>query len=371
MSNHKLLYTVRCTSAVKKLLFQPVRYWRGGWWHKLVTIAAVFIALCIGTMYGIALWYQHSQKGKPEELGVTFIADYATYLGLDAHQTYGAILDDLHVKHLRLVSYWSDIEPTPGTYDFSELDYEMTQAQAHGAKVTLAIGLRQPRWPECHPPSWVDTSRAESTWEPQLNAYIAAVVARYKNNPVLDSYQLENEFYNHFGSCNNFDRTRANSELALVKKLDSHHPVIMTRSDNYVGFSLRKPLPDVIGISVYRHVWNTVLVHRYFTYPFPSWYYAFLAGAQQILTGKPSILHELQTEPWPPNGQDILSTSLSEQNKTFDAATLQSTVKFGQQTGLKQIYLWGAEYWYYRAQTLHDQSVWNTAKQIFSNTNNQ
>ena len=293
-----------------------LRYLRTGWWQKLIVTGVVFFALCIAAMYGIAVWYQHEQKGKPTVLGVTFIADYASYLGTNPHQAFLAILDDLHVKHLRLVSYWSDIEPVQGQYNFSELDWEMSQAQSHGAKVTLAIGLRQPRWPECHPPSWVNTAAPESTWEPELNAYITAVVNRYKHNPALQSYQLENEFFNTFGDCNNYDRTRLNSELALVKRLDPNHPVIITRSDNYAGFSLRKPLPDIIGISVYRHVWNTVLVKRYFTYPFPSWYYAFLAGAQQ--------------------------------------------------TGIKQIDYWGAEYWYYRMVVLHDPSVWNEAKQIFN-----
>jgi len=341
------------------------RYWHMGWWHKTVTVAVLFVTLCIGTMYGIAVWYQHEQKGKPTVLGVSFIADYATYLGLDAHTTYQAILNDLHVKHLRLVSYWSDIEPTQGTYNFTELDYEMAQAEAHGAQVTLAIGLRQPRYPECHAPSWVNTSKPENTWTPQLNSFMQTVVNRYKNSPALQSYQLENEFFNTFGACNNFDRTRLNNELAMVKKLDPKHPVIITRSDNYAGFSLRKPLPDEIGISVYRRVWNTALIHRYFQYPFPSWYYAFLAGSQQLLTGKASVLHELQTEPWPPNGQDILHTSLAEQNKTFDAERLKTTVNFAKQTGLKQIDMWGAEYWYYRMTVEHDPSVWNTAKTIF------
>lgn len=316
-------------------------------------------------MYGIALWYQHSQKSKPTTLGVSFIADYANYLGVDAHQTYQAILNDLHVKQLRLVSYWNDIEPQQGTYNFTELDYEMQQAQAHGATVSLSIGLRQPRWPECHAPSWVDTSQSASQWQPQLEQFMAAVVNRYKNNPALQSYQLENEFFNHFGACNNFDRSRLTSELALVKKLDPHHPIIISRSNNYAGLALGKPLPDEVGISVYRRVWDSQLTHRYFEYPFPSWYYAFLGGAEKLATGKGSVLHELQAEPWPPNGKSITQISLAEQRKSFNARTLQSTVKFGEQTGLKHIDLWGAEYWYYRMVTLHDPSVWNTAKTLF------
>ncbi|HSX07097.1 MAG TPA: beta-galactosidase [Candidatus Saccharimonadia bacterium] len=355
------------TRTVPKLLWcRLVIYWRKNWWHRIVTIAIVIGVLCGSSMYSIALWYQHEQKGKSTTLGVTFIADYATSLSLDAHKTYTAILDDLHVKHLRLVSYWSDVEPTEGNYDFSELDWEMQQAQIHGAKVSLAIGLRQPRWPECHPPTWVDTTKPVQTWQPRLEQYITAVINRYKHNPALESYQLENEYYlSAFGECNNFSRTRLSSELALVRRLDSAHQVIMSRSDNYAGFSLRQPLPDVVGISIYRHVWAGPL-HHYLTYPFPSWYYAFLAGGEQILTGKPSVIHELQTEPWPPNGQDITKTSLPEQNKTLDAKTLKSTVKFGKQTGIQNIDLWGAEYWYYRMVKLHDPSVWNAAKYIFN-----
>ncbi|HEY4160625.1 MAG TPA: beta-galactosidase [Candidatus Saccharimonadales bacterium] len=340
------------------------RYWHTGWWQKLITIVIIFVTVCLIGMYGIAVWYQHEQKDKPTTLGVSFIADYASYLGTDPHASLTAILDDLHVKHLRLVSYWSDIEPTKGQYDFSELDWEMQQAEAHGAKVSLSIGLRQPRWPECHAPSWVNVNAPESTWEPQLDAYMTAVINRYKNNPALQSYQLENEFFNSFGGCSNDDAARLHRELALVKKLDPNHPVIITRSDNYIGFSVSKPLPDIIGISVYRHVWNTFILQRYFTYPFPSWYYAFLAGAQQILTGKPSVIHELQAEPWPPN-TGILQTSLTEQNKTLDAAKLRATAKFAQQTGIKNIDYWGAEYWYYRKTVLHDPSVWDEAKTIF------
>jgi beta-galactosidase GanA len=65
-----------------------------------------------------------------------------------------AMIDDLGVRQFRLVSYWDKIEPEKGTYDFDELDWQFQKANDAHAKVSLAIGLRQPRWPECHMPSW-------------------------------------------------------------------------------------------------------------------------------------------------------------------------------------------------------------------------
>lgn len=336
-----------------------------GFWKRLLVVFVALVFLFASTTYGIALWYQHSEAGKPYELGVSFSAPYARSLGLDPHQAYNAILNDLGVKQLRLMSYWSEIEPTKGTYDFNELDWQMQEAAKHGAVVSLAIGLRQPRWPECHAPDWVDIAKPRSDWQPALERYMTAVINRYKSSKILVSYQLENEYFNTFGHCPDRSRERLAKELSLVHELDPNHPVIISRSNNYAGFAIRPPRGDINGISLYRRVWDSTITKRYFTYPFPSWHYAFLAGVQKMFFGQESVIHELQTEPWPPSGKFITEVSLDEQNKTFDASRLKANVDFAKQTGIRHIDLWGAEYWYYRKVILHDSSVWHTAQQIF------
>jgi len=318
-------------------------------------------------MYGIAEWYIHSEQG-PQQLGVSFIPDYAQSLGVNPQQTMDALLN-IGVKQFRLVSYWSDMEPSPGQYDFSQLDWEFQKAEAAHAKVTLTVGLRQPRWPECHAPSWVDTSQPDSQWQPQLEAFMQKVIQRYRHSPSLQAYQVENEYFlQGFGTCTDFDRSRMVSEYNLVKNLDPTRPIIIGRSNNAIGLPTGQPQPDEFGISIYKRVWDAGITHRYIEYPYPAWYYGFLAGLQKIVTGKDMIIDELQAEAWTPHGQSIQQTSLDEQNKSLDAKRLKDRFQYGKATGMRQIDLWGAEYWYYRAQLLHDPSLWNVAKQEFNSS---
>jgi len=343
-----------------------IHFWRGAWWHKAIAIVIAAIIILFGAMFGIAKWYVWSERNQPLVLGASFVPDYASYLGVDPHATFTAMLDDLHIRHFRLVSYWSDIERSRGTDDFSELDWEFSQAAARGAKITLAIGLRQPRWPECHMPDWA-TSEPKSVWQPQLEQFMTTVIDRYKGNPALESYQLENEYFlTAFATCADESRSRLVEEAALVRKLDPSHTLIISRSQNAVGWPVGQPHADEYGISIYRRVWTPLFGGRYIDYPFPAWYYSFLAGAEKLWSGKDTIIHELQAEPWTPHGAPINATSLAEQNKSFNADRLKGMVDFGKATGMRSMDLWGAEYWYYRMVKLHDTSVWNAARQEFA-----
>jgi hypothetical protein len=304
------------------------------------------------------------------ELGVTFIPSYAEHLGVEPKQTLDALTDDVGVRNFRLVSYWDQMELQPHTYDFDDLDWQFRKIESVHGHVTLSLGLRQPRWPECHMPDW---ARRESPdiWRIQLNDYIEAVVNRYKDSPALKSYQVENEFFlKGFGECESipgaFDRSRLVSEYNLVKRLDPNHTAIINRSNNALGWPVGKPKPDEFGISIYKRVWDAQVTHRYLEYPFPAWYYGFVAGWQKIFTGRDMMIHELQAESWGPNGKSLKDISVEEANKSLDAERLAGRVKFAEGTGMKEVYLWGAEYWYFRDQVQHDPSLMNVARTIFS-----
>lgn len=346
---------------------KPLFWWRERrLWQRVVLVGFAGLTLWTGGMYSIARWYIARHADEPLNLGATFIPGYARSFGLNPEATMQAMIDDLGVRRFRLVSYWETIEPTPGTYDFSELDWQFAKAEAANAKVSLAIGLRQPRWPECHAPDWANVKTApEQSWYPALTVVMTKIIERYRSNPALESYQLENEYFlKAFGECKNFSRDRLIDEAKLVKRLDPNHRLVITRSNNALGLPIGKPTPDVFGVSVYKRVWDRNITKRYFEYPFPAWFYAFLAGAGELLTGKDMIIHELQSEPWPPD-IEVKDAPSKELAKSLDARRLKGRFDYGIATGIKTIDLWGAEYWYYQKVIRGDSSLWDVAKNEF------
>lgn len=356
MAKHPRAYIKKLTIACKK-------YWQASRWHKVIVVTVSAIVLWVASLYGIAQWYIHSNS-EPATLGVSFIPAYAESLGVDPQETMDSLLG-IGVRHFRLVSYWNQIEYTRGSYDFSQLDWQFKKAEATDAKITLTLGLRQPRWPECHMPEWANTLPTNE-WQPELYDYIAAVVQRYKNSPALQDYQLENEYFlKGFGICTEHSRNRLVTEYNLVKKLDPARTIVVSRSNNALGLPVGEPRPDEFGISIYKRVWDAGVTRRYLEYPFPAWYYASLAGIQKIYSGKDMRISELQAEAWPPNSQPIPATSLAEQNKSFNAQRFEDRIAYGKATGMKRIDLWGAEYWYYRMVKLNDPSLWHVAQKTF------
>jgi hypothetical protein len=345
--------------------------WQVGFWHRLVFIVLAAIFILSAGMYGLGQWYIEKHKSQPLVIGATFIPQYAQSFGLEPKDTLQAMLSDLKLKQVRLVSYWSDIEPTPGHYDFSSLDWQFAMANKYGAEVSLSIGLRQPRWPECHEPTWLNpTAATESIWKPQLLKFMAAVVNRYKDNHALQDYELENEYFmTVFGKCQDFNRQRLVDEFNFVKAMDPSHKIIVSRSDNWIGIPIGKPTPDEFAISVYKRVWDSTITHRYFEYPLPAHFYAALAGAEEIYSGKDMIIHELQAEPWTPNGLDINQISVKEMYKSMNPQRLKDRISYGEATGMHTIDLWGAEWWYYMLVKKNDPGVWNVVKKAIAQAN--
>lgn len=337
-----------------------IRHWH--WWQRWPLYILIFLIVFQSLSW---LVDESLPEVKDPDYGVSFSIQYANELGVDWKANYLALLNDIGFKNLRLMSYWEDIEPQPGQYNFADLDWEMQQAAAHGAKVSLAMGFRQPRYPECHEPQWAAQLPVnQPQWDNALYSYMHTVVERYKHSPALGSYQLENEAENAwFGSCRGgaAPKDRLTTEFNLMKQWDPDHPVMMSLGDEH-GLPLGKPVPDAYGFSIYRIVYSTnTPIHFYVTYPITDWYHRLRAAIISHMYHKPIYIHELQLEPWGNKATENLT--IPEQNKSMSVAQIHKSIRFARKTGIKEEYFWGGEWWYWRLTKFHDPGPWNAVKQ--------
>lgn len=213
-------------------------------------IALVLFAISLAgflLLFIFSVLYRSNHKDDKTEYGVTFSARQANKFGLNDVDVLKALLDDMGIKRFRLMSYWDEIENSKGTYDFTKLDSQIKEIKEHGGVITLAIGLRQPRWPECFLPDW-SKKESKDEFRKSLYEFIKITVNRYKNDSSIINWQLENEFHlDVFGNCPDHDRRRLIEEYALVKSNDKSKPILMSLSNNYFGLPLGDPRPDLLG----------------------------------------------------------------------------------------------------------------------------
>jgi hypothetical protein len=106
-------------------------------------------------------------------------------------------------------------------------------------------------------------------------------------------------------------------------------------------------------------------LEAYISYPFPPIFYARKAKIIEKLFNKEVINVELQAEPWGP--KLLYDSPLSEQEKTMNLEQFRKNIEFAKQTGFKEFYLWGAEWWYWMKEKQEQPEIWQEAKKLFGN----
>lgn len=323
-----------------------------------------FLLLLVGAFFYASKFCNHYPKDinlehEPNYFGATFSSKYATELGLEWRDVYQAMIYDLGVKKLRLPAYWDEINPKEGVYNFTELDEMVDLASKEEVEIIIVLGHRQPRWPECHAPSWV-VLKEKSDRQEALTEAIAETVNRYKDNPQIVAWQVENEaYFSSFGVCSPLDEEFLNKEVALVKSLDSR-PVIITASGEISSWKKEVALGDVFGSTLYRVVYD----HRwgFFNYFFTPGFYRTKAKLSGLDYREASII-ELQTEPWVPNGK-IIYLSQPEIDRSMSIDQFKANLQFAINTGFKDVYVWGVEWWYWQ-KLYGNPEYWEIGKFIF------
>ncbi len=329
---------------------------------KFFRFSGVAALLLIPLFLGLLIYFNLPVDIRNEnaELGVTFSARYARDIGLDWRENYSAILDELGAKKIRIPVYWDLVEPEPRRYDFSDLDWQISEGAKRDAEIILTIGQKVPRWPECHIPQW---AKGDDELKKQaLLEIISRTVERYRDESAVKYWQIENEPFLPFGICPSLDVDLLDREIALVRSLDPSRRIIITDSGELSLWVRAAKRADVFGTTMYRTIFNEKI--GYFDYPIGPRFFHFKYFLIRVLAGQDrAIVIELQGEPWISGW--TTSRPLEEQFNSMNAEKLMDNIDFAKKAGFPEIYLWGAEWWWWLKTQKNEPSLWDAAKISF------
>ncbi len=322
----------------------------------------IFIIVLVGAYFFVGF-----PKKNSATYGITWSTTYANELGIDSQKGLEAVMDDLKITLIRIPVYWTDVEPTQSAFRFETYDRELDAIEKRGGHAILVLGAKQPRWPEWWVPEWVTDLSPEQRKEAQL-AYVKAVFEHFSPRRSVKAWQVENESQLAFGEGEMQSKAFVREEIAFVKMLEKKlpqkwtRPVYTTESGElslWLGFAGHV---DGIGVSVYRVVRNKYLGKL--RYPTPPIFYRRKADLVKRWTG-PVYVSEFQMEPW--TVDLIQNTSLVDQEQSFDLDQMRSNLAYGEKLAFPEIFLWGAEWWYWMKEKHGHAEYWDMMKAFMAN----
>lgn len=330
----------------------------------LLSLVAISVFLVLVFIY---INLPAKAKNNDAKIGVTFSQIYAEQIGLDWREVYLAMLDDLEIKYVRLPVYWDRVEKSEGQYDFSDLDWQLEQARLRNVEIILVIGQKVPRWPECYVPKWVGEDPGnldQIRLREKLLTFDEVVISRYKSNhPEITRWQVENEPFLNFGICSKVNPDLLDAEIAKVKSLDPTRPIVVTDSGELSLWVNAAKRADIFGTTMYREVYSKEIGH--WRYPIgPNFFKIKQWIIRTFANQENAIVIELQGEPWVAGW--TIDAPVETQLESMNADILTDNIEFAKKTGMKEIYVWGVEWWYYMKVKQDNSTVWDAAK-IFVN----
>ena len=162
-------------------------------------------------------------------LGTSFTRWRAESLGLDYQRAFSRICG-MGFGIVRLSASWREIDQ----FGYQHLDWLMEQALRAGQRVVLTVGMKALGWPEFYLPSRLEPSTpfsidvSRGALAEAALAFVRNTVQRYRGNPNLVCWQIENEPFNRSGPHAWWvGRRMVLAEARLVRSLDAR-PVAVT-----------------------------------------------------------------------------------------------------------------------------------------------
>jgi hypothetical protein len=214
---------------------------------------------------------------------------------------------------------------------------------------------------------------SDSTFREAALSFVGDTVLRYRDNPSLIAWQVENEPFNRAGPQRLWiDAEFLRDEIARVRQLDGHQrPLIVNAFSHFnlvfdqasarQGFDFRQWLGfdadsaerdglsvlargDVLGLDVYTAIGYQLLGSDHLSRADGDWPDR-LARVRELAhkQGKQAWITEAQAEPWESsnlNYADPKSTSPKAIRNIFDSL---------KDAGFSTVLFWGSEYWLWQA----------------------
>ena len=263
--------------------------------------------------------------------------------------------------------YWNDVEKVNDEFDFSNIKWQLDEAEKRNLNVILATGRKAPRYPECHEPLWWRESADKKLKEIELYEFIKKSIQELKSYNSIKIWQVENEPFFPFGECEKSESRVIQDEVEIVRSLDARPILIQDSGEGGFWFPSYE-MADYLGISMYRKIWYDfwkIFFGRfiYFQYPLAHWSYKIKADLFNV-PYQNIIVTELQSEPWGPSINSKLSQI--EKDKTMSRIDFLETINYAQKAGFKDIYFWGVEWWLWEKNVNNNSYFWDTGKALFN-----
>jgi Beta-galactosidase len=318
-------------------------------------------------------------------LGISFRPLQAEALGLEPRAALSALLQH-PFELIRLAALWNRMEPTPGVFDFSPLDWQVEAAEQAGKRVIIGVGaVKNFGYPEFFVPKHhlpvplpEGSLLSEASHQDLLTAalaFAARVVDRYRDHEPVIAWQVEHEAVDPLGVEHSWRLATGfvEREIAEVRRVDPTRPILLTgflpmslpvaaqqswrTRDQGDSLSLAEEAAGIIGVDFYPcHAlsaageWTVYLDAKEHAWRKRARRLFERTGAQ----GRRLMIAEGQAEPWeavttPPNpaGQVMASCPPERVIENFNRCVVLARES---SNPLDAYLFWGAEYWLARQQ---------------------
>jgi hypothetical protein len=298
-------------------------------------------------------------------LGTSFARWRAEALGLDYRAAFERVCA-MRFALIRLSASWQEV----ARFGYGHLDWLLGEAERAGQPVLLTVGMKALGWPEFYLPEGMHPG--DAAIHRRAIAHVRDVARRYRDNPMLMAWQIENEPFNRSGpQALWIPRRVVRAEAEAVRSLDRNRPLVVTSFAHFddgldrsssrdqsrwrrrLGLALpaeREALSildrgDVLGLDVYPSIgWLDADGRDRVAHAAPD-QLAVVGRWQRIAReqGKRVWVTEAQAEPWEARRQTHADPSSIQPEAIGDLVL--GLVGLGVET----ILLWGSEYWLWRA----------------------